>query len=109
MIIEFSEKFVDDWFGECAKIIVDNIEVGIIIYEINETIKIDRIWINPEYRRQKLGTKIINQLMLTYPKKNLVGLSEPNQQACEFWKSLGAELNRDNADWYIPFIIKGRG
>ena len=105
MRIEIGEKFVHDWFGESNAILVNGELVGIIIYEVNKNIEINRIAIEPEYRRQGIGAKVIEHLMNLHPYKNVVGMAEPDRVAVGFWKKLGAELDFENADWYIPFIL----
>lgn len=105
MIIEIGKEFKHDWYGDCNPVIIDGNEVGILIHEVSDVIEINQIWIEPEYRRLGYGKAIVQYLFDLYPNKDIVGLCEPDKVAYGFWKSLGVEFNREDADWYIPFVL----
>lgn len=76
---------------------------GFIIFKINQNknIHINSIAINPDYRRFKIGTKLINNLKYTYLQNNItLYVQTTNTNAISFYKNNSFKIYQEMIDYY---------
>jgi [ribosomal protein S18]-alanine N-acetyltransferase len=85
---------------------VENYVVGYIIFWIVEEDRghVISLAVDQNYKRQKIGSKLINTAIATFTKFNIFSITlevkTENKEALDFYKSIGFKLNKKVSNYY---------
>jgi ribosomal-protein-alanine N-acetyltransferase len=92
------KKFINKPNGICIVSTLEERVVGFVFYEIKkQAVKLHCISVHPDFRRDKLGSEMILDIILKSKKSNkkiLAKVSEYNLPAQLFFKNLGFEAKK---------------
>ena len=101
---EIPEKWIPNWLnrpdyhGDYKIIEYDNQDVGFLMYApLLDYCVVDTIFIDPDYRRNGIASKVNDLILQEYPK--IVCQLTNDIGAKSFLESLGVKFNKDNNWW----------
>jgi len=105
--LAFSEKESKDKTMGKIKAILDNKIVGTLEYEINKygQTEVHFIWVNNDYRRYGIGTKLYNEIQSKTPNQDLL-IKEFTGEGKKLLENIGVITKQDKNGYYVR-INKG--
>ena len=101
-MLKFGERYYDDWLGNVYRILLNDIEIGVVDYEENENeLEINILSFIHGYKQFSYFEEAVNILKSMFPGKKLTGLAGPIGCYCgdvKDWEALGAKTYPDPDD-----------